>query len=262
MSELRVQTLCVPDCVAAIERGYYGWGQGRPADSPEPSWEDATPKQRHDIALRGYSLYDGYPAQRGNEISAAEICTSVGINSRVVLNDVVRFLVRADEARPLLARIPDDARLEQGTDDQIAAAGDLIDLFASAFEICRGKATKVLYKKRPAFMPILDSVVADFLWKNFPHDLRGNSPVDHVLRLYQQLLRERAPVLERTQTRLAGKGFRLSTSRVLNYLIWLGWRRNVGRAGFGAPITKVWATKQSGRGQSQSPPVVGSPEAG
>ncbi len=34
---------------------------------------------------------------------------SIGIGSNVVVNDAVRFLVRADEAIEHLAKIPDDA---------------------------------------------------------------------------------------------------------------------------------------------------------
>ena len=110
--------------------------------------------------------------------------------------DAVRFLLRADQAEPLLAHIPDEALLENGTDEQIAAAGELIDLFDNAYQLGRGKVTKVLYLKRPGFIPVIDPVVGDFLWKNFPFLLRQSSSTERVLRVYQMLLQARTGVLD------------------------------------------------------------------
>ena len=240
MSAFTLQLLNISDCETAVERGYYDWGRGRPADSPEPDWDAASPEQRRQIALRGYELYDGVPAQRGNRLGRLEVYASTGINSRLILLDAVRFLLRADQAEPLLARIPDEALLENGTDEQIAAAGDLIDLFDNAYQLGRGKVTKVLYLKRPGFIPVIDSVVGDFLWKNFPFLLRQNSPAKDVLRVYQMLLQARAGVLASIRAGLAERGFALSAARLLSYLIWLGWRDHVDAYGFGRSLQTEW----------------------
>jgi hypothetical protein len=242
MPVLRVQKLFVPDCAPAIEREYFGWGRGRAGDSPDPEWEKASTERRRVVTLRGYDCYDGYPFQPGDSIGLAEIYASVGLNSRVILNDAVRFLVRADEARPLLARIPDGIALEEATDDQLAAAAAVIDLLAGAHQIGRGKATKVLHKKRPHFMPILDSVVFDFLWKNFPHIMRQGSPTLDYIKLYRDVLLARRPVLAETYAELSMKSLTLSMTRILDFLIWLGWRDKVDEFGFGPRITEVWET--------------------
>jgi len=242
VSVLHIQTLQLSGCASKLEREYYGWGRGRHEDSPEPEWEQASPEQRGVITRRGYELYDGFPVQPGNEIGLPEIYASVGIYSRVILYDAVRFLVRGDAARPLLARIPDAARIDDATDDQLAAAAELVDLFASAQQVGRGKATKVLHKKRPHFMPILDSVVFDFLWKNFPHIVRGESPTLEYIKLYRDVLLARRSVLTETQAELQAKQLALTTTRVLDFLIWLGWRDKVDESGCGPPITKVWST--------------------
>jgi hypothetical protein len=237
---LRLQQLEFADCEAAIERAYFDWGSEWTKGVQHPDWTAATPDVRRRIALRGYNLYDGFPVQVGNEIGLFEIYASVGINSGVIANDVVRFLARANKARPLLAMIPDDARLEAGTDEQITAAAKLIELFSEASWIGRGKTTKVLYKKRPAFVPIIDSVVGDFLRKNFPYRLREVSPITDVLHFYRELLVARSQPLEHIKANLRKQGFLLSRSRVLNFLIWQGWRDRVDKFGVGPPIRKVW----------------------
>jgi hypothetical protein len=169
VTALALQLLQIADCEGAIERSYYDFGCGRPTDSPEPDWDAASPAQRRQIALRGYGLYDGLPAQRGNRIGPLEVYACTGLNSRVVHLDAVRFLLRADQAEPLLARIPDQALLEDGTDEQIAAAGDLINLFLGAYQLGRAKVTKVLYLKRLSYLASRGLVEANRLIQQARH---------------------------------------------------------------------------------------------
>lgn len=226
MTALRIQKLEVENCEETIQRAYFEWGRGWEKDSPELTWADAAPEQRRATALRGYALYDGLAPLGGNRLGPLEVYASIGVNSRVILHDAVRFMRRADEAMSLLARIPDHARLEDATEDQVAAAAELIDLLASEPHIGWGKATKVLYLKRPAFIPVLDSVVSDFLWKNLPHLLTGQSPAELVLSAYQLLLVARSQPLREIHAALARGGFNLNTARILNYLIWIEWKQH------------------------------------
>jgi hypothetical protein len=139
-----------------------------------------------------------------------------------------------------LARIPDDARLEDATDDQLDAAAELLTLLEEAKQVGRGKVTKVLHKKRPAFIPIIDSVVGDFLWKNFPWLIDGEAKPGEVLTLFRTVLVARSQALASVQANLAAHGFPLTTVRVLDYLIWLGWRGCVDRSGLGPSLHDVW----------------------
>jgi hypothetical protein len=90
MTALRLQKLEIDDCESAILRGYFDWGRGNVADSPEPSWDNADEATRLKLQRRGYDLYDGYPVQPGNDIGPTEISISVGINSRIILDDARR----------------------------------------------------------------------------------------------------------------------------------------------------------------------------
>src|SRR5687767_8714089 len=111
---------------------YYSFGSLHDPSETDPPFEAASPIVRLRIAHRGYALYDGCPAISGDELGATEGYVSLGISSRVIVNDVVRLLALADEARPLLARIPSDARLEEASDTQLAMAADLIDVLRKA----------------------------------------------------------------------------------------------------------------------------------
>ncbi|SRR6266436_486210 len=237
MTVLRLQNLQIPDCEDIVEQGFYEWGRGYPADALEPPWQEASLDRKRIIVSRGYALYEGLPVQRGNDIGLMEIYFSVGVNSYVILYDAVRFLTLTDAARPLLARIPDGVALEEGTDEQIDAAAQLIDLFSTASHIDRGKATKVLYKKRPEFIPVIDSIVSHFLWKNFPHLLTQQSSNRDVLRLFRHILMAQIRPLSQVKSSLKEKGLSLSTGRLLSYLIWLEWRKRDAEA-----IRTLWGT--------------------
>lgn len=224
MTRLHIQTLEIADCEARIERGYFDEGRVSDGPSPDPDWDEASCEERKGIARRGYALYDGFPCQPGNEVGLPEIYSSIGINSRVLSYDAARFLRRATEAMPLLAKIPDRTRLEDSSRDQVEAAAELVDLFTREHLIGRGKATKVLHKKRPAFIPVIDDVVFNFLWRNFPYRISENSSMKDILLIYKMLLEECSDTLGRVQAVLVQRGFALSTSRVLDFLIWLEWR--------------------------------------
>ena len=242
MTALTIQKLHFDDCESEFERSYFDWGRGWGGDSPEPDWGKASPEQRRAIGYRGYQLYDGWPPVLDDDVGALESYVSVGINSRVILNDVVRFLVHKDRARPLLARIPVRVPLEDATDEQVAVAAQLIDLFCSIPKLGRGKVTKVLHKKRPEMIPVIDSVVTDFLWKNFPHLLTEGSSTAEVLLVYRMLLNSRREPLHRLQANLRETGFQLGTARILSHLVWLGWNAQVDAYGFGPPLKSVWGT--------------------
>ncbi len=74
-----------------------------------------------------------------------------------------------------------------------------------------GKATKTLHKKRPDFLPIVDSVVVEFFWSSFP-ELRGSYDRDNaetLLYRFRNLLADHAEPLEQIRATLEPKGFRL-----------------------------------------------------
>jgi hypothetical protein len=240
MTDLRIQTLNLTDCECKIEQNYFDWGRERSKDDwVDPLWKDASDEQRKTIAMRGYSLYDGCPVPAGNEITSAEIWATAGFRSRMIELDAIRILARATTAIPFLARIPSDLQLELASDEHLDTAGELVRCFI-AYQINNAKITKVLHKMRPAFMPVLDSVVCDFLWKNFPHISKQSSPAEELFRLCQLILQTYLEPVEQIRHKLATNGYLLSNVRVLDWVLWIGWREQVDGYGFGKPIRGVW----------------------
>jgi hypothetical protein len=242
-TDVIIQKLSVSDCETEIQRSYYDWGReyGKGGKVPvDPEWDPADDYRQKTVALRGYSLYDGCPVARDNAITATDAWITAGFRSRIVEADVVRILARSEAAREHLSCIPANATLMKATDDEIAAAGALVDLLIEAPHIGWGKATKLLHKKRPAFMPVLDSVVKDFLWKNFPHRIRESSPFADVLRLCREILGSRQAEVITIQAALAKRGFMLTPVRTLDYILWVGWESRMKKDGSGPALTKVW----------------------
>ena len=239
MTDFALQKILVKNCEHRIERNYYDWGRERSrSEWVDPEWDVATAEQRRHVSLRGYALYDGCSVPRDNQINSIDAWVSAGFRSRVIEFDVVRILARAEKANQYLTYIPPNAALESATDKEIEAAGPLISVFTDAYQLNWGKITKVLHKKRPGFMPVLDSVVWDFLWKNFPHIINQASPFPEVLKLCRIILQLRYAEVGTIRRYLWERGFDLTPLRVLDFVLWIGWRDG----GFGRPITEVWNT--------------------
>jgi hypothetical protein len=92
--------------------------------------------------------------------------------------------------------------------------GPLTELF-EAFADIRGvgfaKTTKTLHPKRPALIPILDSVVQAYL---------GLDEATALVRAYKEDLDRNLAELREVQLALAERGHRLTEVRILDVLIW------------------------------------------
>jgi hypothetical protein len=103
-----------------------------------------------------------------------------------------------------------------------------------------GKVTQVLHRKHPAFLPVLDSVLSDFLWKSFPFRLKQNPRAADYLRVYRDVLLRDLGGANAVRTQFAADGLSTTPLRALDYALWLGWRDQVDEFGFGPKITAVW----------------------
>ncbi len=144
----------------------------------------------------------------GARISAAEIAAT--LDRRVSIERALR-------------RIPPDMSL----------AGDassipwipltrLFDAFAGIRGIGFAKMTKALHPKRPALIPMLDSVVQAYL----PRDEHASDPrsfgeeATALVRSYKRELDTNRAALRETQRQLARRDHRLSEVRILDLVIW------------------------------------------
>lgn len=98
--------------------------------------------------------------------------------------------------------------------------GQLFGAFAGIRGVGMSKMTKALYRKRPALIPILDSVVQKYLQDD---DLGAQAPFAEralgLVRGYQRDLDSNRAAVRAARQELAGRGYGLTEARILDLLI-------------------------------------------
>jgi hypothetical protein len=102
-----------------------------------------------------------------------------------------------------------------------AALTRLFDGFADLRGVGFSKMTKALHRKRPALIPILDSVVQDYLRIEEPPDSFAEHAVA-LVRRYKGDVDRNQSALRFIRHELAGRGHELTEVRILDIVIWSG----------------------------------------
>jgi Family of unknown function (DUF6308) len=144
--------------------------------------------------------------------------------ARIAAVESAAILARREEIAHALRRIPVDASLAAAT---TAIPWDPLTRLFGAFADIRGvgfsKMTKALHAKRPALIPMLDSVVQAYLTADDPERRSPQSfgqRATALVRSYKQDLDANAPALDEIQRALASRGYQLTEVRILDLLIW------------------------------------------
>lgn len=237
----------LPDCAPLLLQAYFEWGHQEGVDpAPDTLGDD----QQRRFIKRGYGLYDGYPVPCDDEITIGDVCASITINSYIVLPDVRRFLSRRQEISALLQDVAPDLCLLNASENLIDQIGDLVDTLSEIEHIGFGKVTKVLHKKRPKLIPVIDGYVLDALHKNFPWLMRGSAQrsFSQVLRVYRNAQRHVQELLLQLTVQLRQEQeIDLTEGRALSYLIW-NWRRQFERLKRPCTLRAFWGSAgQAGR---------------
>jgi hypothetical protein len=99
----------------------------------------------------------------------------------------------------------------------------LFDAFADIRGVGFSKMTKALHRKRPALIPMLDSVVQKYLAGDDPGTHSPESfgtQATGLVRSYKRDLDRNRSVLRELKRALAGRGYPLTEVRLLDLLIW------------------------------------------
>jgi hypothetical protein len=99
----------------------------------------------------------------------------------------------------------------------------LFDAFADIRGVGFSKMTKALHPKRPALIPMLDSVVQTYLTRDDPGtDSAGafGERAISLVRSYKRDLDRNVSGLREIQQELANRSYRLTEVRILDLLIW------------------------------------------
>ena len=143
----------------------------------------------------------------GARISAAEI-------------EAIRGRRREIE-RALGAIAPDGSLAGAASSVPWASLRQLFDAFADIRGVGFSKMTKALHRKRPALIPMLDSVVQTYLADDdLGHEASFEERALGLVRGYKRDLDRNRAALRAVRRELASRGYRLSEVRILDLLIW------------------------------------------
>jgi hypothetical protein len=180
-----------------------------------------------EVALEFLAAYSSY-----------EICDSSGPASfderdlrlanrggaRISAAEIAAILERRGEIERALRRIHPAASLADATSSiPWIPLTRLFDAFADIRGIGFSKMTKALHRKRPALIPMLDSVVQAYLARDHPGTRSSGSFGERAIALvrsYKQDLDRNRLVLHEVRRELASRKYRLTEVRILDLLIW------------------------------------------
>ena len=144
--------------------------------------------------------------------------------ARISATEIAEILDRRGEIERTLRRIPAHASLAGATSSvPWAPLTRLFDAFADIRGVGFSKMTKALHGKRPALIPMLDSVVQSYLSTD---ELPAQSSESFgqravaLVRGYKRDLDGNLAALREIQRKLATRGYELTEVRILDLLIW------------------------------------------
>jgi hypothetical protein len=174
--------------------------------------------------LRKYSSYEGYETTGPASFNEGDLRLANRGGARISATEIAAILERRGEIERALRKIQPDASLAEATSSiPWIALTRLFDAFADIHGIGFSKMTKALHRKRPALIPMLDSVVQAYLTRDDPGMRSSGSFGERstaLVRAYKRDLDRNRSVLHELQRELASCTYRLTEVRILDLLIW------------------------------------------
>jgi hypothetical protein len=140
--------------------------------------------------------------------------------ARISEAEIAAILERRRAIERALRAIAPDASLA-GRSVPWPALGQLFDAFADIRGVGSSKMTKALHKKRPALIPMLDSVVQKYLEGDDPG---AQAPFGEralaLVRGYKRDLDRNRAAVRAVRQELARRGYEVTEVRILDLLIW------------------------------------------
>ena len=180
-----------------------------------------------ELALEWVETYSSYEAEEGSgpvSFDESDLRLANRGGARISAAEIAAILERRDEIERGLREIRPDSSLAAAT-SSIAwvPLTRLFDAFADIPGVGFSKMTKALHKKRPALIPMLDSVVQEYLTRDEPEVASSGTFGERataLVRSYKRDLDRNRSALRRMQRELARREHRLTEVRILDLLIW------------------------------------------
>ena len=174
--------------------------------------------------LHTYSAYEGYDTSGPASLNEGDLRLANRGGARISAAEIAAILERRDEIERALRKIHPAASLADATSSiPWVPLTRLFDAFADIRGIGFSKMTKALHRKRPALIPMLDSVVQAYLTRDDPGARSSESfgaRATALVRSYKRDLDRNRSVLRKIQRELASREYRLTEVRILDLLIW------------------------------------------
>jgi len=180
-----------------------------------------------ELALEWVETYSSYEAEEGSgpvSFDESDLRLANRGGARISAAEIAAILERREEIERALREIRPDSSLAAAT-SSIAwvPLTRLFDAFADIRGVGFSKMTKALHKKRPALIPMLDSVVQEYLTGDEPEVASSGTFGERataLVRSYKRDLDRNRSALRRMQRELARREHRLTEVRILDLLIW------------------------------------------
>ena len=172
--------------------------------------------------LEAYPGFDARSATRPTAFAEADLRWANRSGARIAATEIAAILDRRVAIERALRAIAANASLA-GPVDAVPwfPLGRLFDAFAEIRGVGFSKMTKALHPKRPALVPMLDSVVHEYLKDDDPGSAtpfgeRGLA----LVRGYKRDLDDNRATLGEVRRQLAHRGHELTEVRILDVVIW------------------------------------------
>jgi len=170
-----------------------------------------------------YQNYDLAIVAQDDVLTESDIRVANAMIARMSPRVIAGLYARAPVINAALAEIPPSASLA-APDDAVPwqALEGLMRAMDGIPEVRLARQTKVLHKKRPALIPILDSVVEGYLRRVDPIRRTGDPARDAVELIcsYKRELDENLEALRALRSELRRRDFDLTECRLLDLFIW------------------------------------------
>jgi Family of unknown function (DUF6308) len=174
--------------------------------------------------LAAYSSYEACDSSGPASFDESDLRLANRAGARISAAEIAAILERRGEIERALRTIHPDASLAEATSSvPWIPLTRLFDGFGEIRGIGFSKMTKALYRKRPALIPMLDSVVQAYLTRDDPGTGSSGSFGERASALvgsFKRDLDRNRSVLHEIQRELASREYRLTEVRILDLLIW------------------------------------------
>jgi hypothetical protein len=174
--------------------------------------------------LAAYSGYEAYNSSGPASFDEGDLRLANRGGARISAAEIAAILERRGEIERALRNVHPDTSLADATGSiPWIPLTRLFDGFADIRGVGFSKMTKALHRKRPALIPMLDSVVQAYLTRDDPGTLSAGSFGERataLVRSYKRDLDRNRSVLHEVKRELASRTYRLTEVRILDLLIW------------------------------------------